>query len=85
MGYIVVYEYAGKQYTVQMPNDPGPTIRLQLTPVGMDNVARTEELPAVAPGPVVYREVYIQQPYYPPFGVVFGIGGWGGAGHRRWR
>ena len=33
MGYNVVYEYAGKQYTVQMPQDPGPTVRLQVTPV----------------------------------------------------
>lgn len=33
-GYKVVYEYAGKQYTVQMPNDPGPTVQLQVTPVG---------------------------------------------------
>lgn len=31
--YSVVYEFGGKQYTVQMPNDPGPTIKLQLTPV----------------------------------------------------
>ena len=33
VGYNVVYEYAGKQYTVQMPQDPGPTIRLQITPM----------------------------------------------------
>ena len=33
MGYNVVYEFAGKQYTVQMPSDPGPTVRLQITPV----------------------------------------------------
>ena len=32
-GYHVVYEFAGKQYTVQMPHDPGPTLRLQITPV----------------------------------------------------
>lgn len=32
--YNVVYEYAGKQYSVQMPNDPGPFVRLQVTPVG---------------------------------------------------
>ncbi len=32
-GYNVVYEYAGKQYQVQMPNDPGPYVRLQVTPV----------------------------------------------------
>jgi uncharacterized protein YcfJ len=33
MAYNVVYEFAGKQYTVQMPQDPGPTVRLQITPV----------------------------------------------------
>jgi uncharacterized protein YcfJ len=33
VGYNVVYEFAGKQYTVQLPNDPGPTIALQVTPV----------------------------------------------------
>ncbi len=32
--YNVVYEYAGKQYAVQMPNDPGQFVRLQVTPVG---------------------------------------------------
>jgi uncharacterized protein YcfJ len=34
VGYNVLYEYAGKEYNVQMPYDPGPTIRLQLSPVG---------------------------------------------------
>ena len=33
MGYNVVYEFAGKQYTVQWPKDPGPSIKLQITPV----------------------------------------------------
>ena len=33
MAYNVVYEFAGKQYTVQMPSDPGPTVRLQIKPV----------------------------------------------------
>lgn len=33
MGYNVQYEYGGKQYNVQMPYDPGPTIRLQVTPM----------------------------------------------------
>ena len=32
-GYNVVYEFAGKQYNVQLPKDPGPTIKLQITPV----------------------------------------------------
>lgn len=33
VGYHVVYEYAGKQYSVQMPYDPGNAIQLQITPV----------------------------------------------------
>ena len=33
VGYNVVYEFAGKQYSVQLPSDPGPTIALQVTPV----------------------------------------------------
>jgi uncharacterized protein YcfJ len=32
IGYNVTYEFAGKQYNVQLPSDPGPTIRLQITP-----------------------------------------------------
>jgi uncharacterized protein YcfJ len=32
-GYNVTYEFNGKQYTVQLPRDPGPTIRLNVTPV----------------------------------------------------
>lgn len=33
VGYHVLYEYAGKQYSVQMPYDPGSSIQLQITPV----------------------------------------------------
>jgi uncharacterized protein YcfJ len=44
VGYNVLYEYAGKQYNAQMPNDPGPTIRLQLTPMGGDSAA--SDMPA---------------------------------------
>ena len=33
VGYNIAYEYAGKHYTVQMPNDPGQHILLQITPV----------------------------------------------------
>ena len=29
----VVYEYGGKQFTAQMPNDPGQYVRLQITPI----------------------------------------------------
>ena len=33
LAYNVIYEYAGKQYSVSMPHDPGPTILLQITPL----------------------------------------------------
>ncbi len=39
VGYNVQYEYAGRQYNVQLPYDPGPTIRLQVTPVSGGGVA----------------------------------------------
>jgi uncharacterized protein YcfJ len=38
-GYNVVYEFNGKQYTVIMPSDPGPTVRLQVTPMPMAPVS----------------------------------------------
>jgi uncharacterized protein YcfJ len=33
VGYDVTYEYAGRQYAVRMPHDPGSTVRLQVTPM----------------------------------------------------
>jgi uncharacterized protein YcfJ len=47
--YNVVYEYAGKQYSVQMPQDPGPSVRLQVTPVGAQAApaARADMVPPV--------------------------------------
>jgi uncharacterized protein YcfJ len=56
-GYQVVYEYAGKQYSVQMPNDPGPSIALQVAPVGA--VQPTPPV-AQAPAPVVNSGVIVQ-------------------------
>lgn len=52
--YSVIYEFGGKQYTVQMPNDPGPTIKLQLTPVSSAVVAQPlAAAPAPAPDSTV--------------------------------
>ena len=90
----VVYEYAGKQYSVQTPNDPGPTIALQIAPIGSlppPQVTTTVVQPTVTYITVpVQRRLHYQpsfQPYYPPvlfpFGpsVRFGHGG----GHRHWQ
>ncbi len=32
-GYNVVYEFGGKQYSAQMPSDPGQYVQLQITPI----------------------------------------------------
>jgi len=97
VGYNVVYEYAGKQHSVQLPQDPGPTIQLQVTPVAVAQ--------AVAPAPVVISQpqtvvtqpsvVYVPAPVYrsyPPIytNLNFGWGwrsGFHGGGHRHghWR
>lgn len=50
----VTYEYGGRQHTVQMPYDPGPTIRLNVTPAGGSSDYRQPYAAAPAPGgPVV--------------------------------
>jgi uncharacterized protein YcfJ len=97
VAYNVTYEYAGKQYNVQMPNDPGPTIALQVTPAGTAQAAADIGDPAPSgppgqavgvivgqPAPVaVYpaAPVYYPNYYYPPVGVSLGFGFFGG-GHR---
>ena len=96
IGYTVVYEFSGKQYTVQLPQDPGPTIQLQVTPVG---APRSEASPD-APAPVVAsntvttvvtqpRVVYVpSSTYYGPWAPAYPVinMGWGwGGGHRHWR
>lgn len=98
VGYNVVYEFAGKQYAVQMPNDPGPTIQLQVSPMGSAGMQMAApSSPLVTPQPVYVQQQptvivappvypgYYGYPYYPPVGVQLGFGYWGGyRGHRHW-
>ncbi|NVO06049.1 MAG: hypothetical protein HXX19_09035 [Rhodoferax sp.] len=88
VGYNVSYEFGGKQYAVQLPQDPGPTIRLQVNPMG----AMTQSPVGAAPAPVEYVQapatvvvpaapVYYAQPYYPPVSIGMGFGYWD---HRHW-
>ena len=95
LGYQVVYEYAGKQYSVQMPSDPGPTIALQVAPAGgsVSNAAPTAPTTYTAvvpanPAPVVINApapVYYYSPYYAPYyGPAVNLR-WGEWEHRRWR
>jgi uncharacterized protein YcfJ len=57
VAYNVVYEFAGKQYSVQMPNDPGPYVRLQITPVG-----GSVQPPPAAPVPIAPQTYLYEQP-----------------------
>lgn len=94
--YNVVYEFGGKQYAVQMPQDPGPTIALQVTPVGASPsmaapAPQTMQPPIYVqpPAPVVVtQQVYPYYPrtYYTPLTIDLGFGYWGGHRHYgHWR
>ncbi|MDE2418005.1 MAG: glycine zipper 2TM domain-containing protein [Burkholderiales bacterium] len=86
VAYNVVYEYAGKQYAVQMPNDPGATIALQVAPVGANAQGTIS-----GPAPLHQSPIYIQpatsvivtrqfypyyypQPLYAPIAIDLGFG-----------
>jgi uncharacterized protein YcfJ len=92
VGYDVVYDYADKQYAVQMPNDPGPTVQLQITPVS------SAPAPSAPAQPVYTQPVYLQPQtaapvqygvpaaaYYPPVGISLNLGYSGGHHPRHWR
>ena len=63
VAYNVVYEYAGRQYSVQMPQDPGKYIRLNVTPV---------DVPSAPPAYPVQPQVQYQPQYQPATRVVVG-------------
>jgi len=55
VAYNVTYEYGGTEHTVQLPQDPGATIRLELTPMAGTNQPPSAEAPPDlrAPGSAV--------------------------------
>jgi uncharacterized protein YcfJ len=75
VGYNVQYEYAGKTYNVQMPYDPGPTIRLNIQPAtssaapaeGVQTVSATQPV-YVADTPSAVYPAYAYPAYgYPAY------------------
>jgi uncharacterized protein YcfJ len=87
VAYNVVYEFGGKQYSVQMPQDPGPTIRLQVTPIGATTQGTTS---TYSTAPVEYAQtptttvvVPAAPVYYAPSPVTVGVG-FGYWDHRHW-
>lgn len=79
VAYDVTYEYAGRQYRTQMPQDPGPFVRLSVTPVNsappptqyLPSQPRVEYIPAA---PVVTR-IQVGTTYVPAPRVVY-VGGY---------
>jgi uncharacterized protein YcfJ len=73
----VVYEWGGKQYAVEMPRDPGPSITVQVAPVVAQMTPPPAALPTPAPLPgdvmpnPTATTVVIPQPYNVyPYGYV---------------
>ena len=71
-GYQVLYEFAGKQYSVQMAQDPGPSIALQVAPAnGLMSQAPAQTTVISSSNPVYTQPsvTYISVPapsvYYP--------------------
>ncbi len=95
VGYNVVYEYAGKQYTVQLPQDPGQSIPLQVSPAVESMpvnqpVMQSEGVyapPVIAPAPAPvgwYQATPYAAPFVSPIGVSLNLG-YSSGGHGHWR
>jgi uncharacterized protein YcfJ len=59
VGYDVTYDYAGRQYSVRMPYDPGPTLRLQVTPMAQGAVPAPGISGTVSAPPVQAAQVQV--------------------------
>ena len=71
--YNVVYEYQSTQYNVQMANDPGSYVRLQVTPVGAMQPSPQPYQPSqpqtyMQPAPVQQQQIYEQPMTTAPVG-----------------
>ena len=66
MHYDVVYEYADKRYNIQMANDPGAFVRLQVSPIGImppaNRSPQSYQQYQTEPAEVIYSRptVYVQ-------------------------
>jgi uncharacterized protein YcfJ len=60
VAYNVVYEFNGKQYQVQMAQDPGPFVNLQVTPVGTASTQPQAAAPVYVQPVVETSTVYVQ-------------------------
>ena len=84
----VVYEYGAKQYAVQLPRDPGPTVNLQVTPLDALPPPTAPSMHYLPPGqPQTFytqpdfvavvpppQPAYYVRPYNPPLGANLNYG-----------
>jgi len=63
--YNVVYEYGGKQYSIQLPNDPGPYLPVQVTPSVVAAPPMTSTT-IVTSTPVITRPMVVTSSAAPP-------------------
>jgi hypothetical protein len=63
--YNVVYEYGGKQYSIQLPNDPGPYLPVQVTPSVIAAPPMTSTT-IVTSTPVITRPMVVTSSAAPP-------------------
>ena len=98
IAYNVVYEFNGKQYNVSMPSDPGPFIKLQVSPISAAPLAPAPTVSYVQSS-TTFEEVVYARParivtrphphirYYdaPPLVFNLELGHHGGSRHGHWR
>lgn len=84
-GYRVTYEYAGQQYTVEWPTDPGPSIALQVLPKASRQAVPSTPYLGVQPAPLpvnapVYTSssapVFVPTVSATPVQILWGFRGW---------
>lgn len=96
VGYSVVYEYAGRQYSTQMASDPGSSVPVQVSVAGAAGAAvgaapamppivqQNYALPQVVESRIIYQPYYARPRVLPP--VQFHFGRIEGRGrHHHWR
>ncbi|NBT55523.1 MAG: hypothetical protein EBT05_11815, partial [Betaproteobacteria bacterium] len=64
VSYNVVYEFNGKQYTVSMPQDPGPFVKLQVTPISAATPLPAPMATYVPPAVIAQEVIVVERPTY---------------------
>lgn len=89
VSYNVVYEFAGKQYSTSMPQDPGPFVKLQISPISAAPPVSTQTVVTQVSYPTVVREVVLmpapRQKWHHHPREFHAIDGWSDGRYNHWR